>query len=63
MGTSDVTQAIFSVSSAVCETGIAAGETLGVADMPSRMAELLRSESDCLLVVIGSVENRDAYLA
>ena len=63
MGTSDVTQAIFSVSSAVRETGIAAGQRLGVADMPSRMAELLRSESDCLLVVIGSVENRDAYLA
>ena len=63
MGTSDVTQAIFSVSSAVRETGIAAGRRLGVADMPSRMAELLRSESDCLLVVIRSVENRDAYLA
>ena len=63
MGKSDVTQAISSVSSAVRETGIAAGQTLGVADMPSRMAELLRSESDCLLVVICSVENREAYLA
>ncbi|MBC7564001.1 MAG: hypothetical protein H7305_13910 [Gemmatimonadaceae bacterium] len=55
VATRDGTQSISSVSNAVRETGNAAEQLLDAADEPSRMAVLLRSEIDRILVVICTV--------